>query len=142
MSIEFSQPATESADRVHHAEAAARNAEVATAAALILRDALSSAKPLDRLLVRASAGAGKSFVLKRLVEDAVAQQGCARVAVIAFTNNQIFQLAASIGKALGAEQVCLFVSAGKVGSVPEDARSNATIATSTRDIPDQVKVVV
>ena len=142
MSIEFSKPPTESGDRVHHAEAAARNAEVATAAALILRDALSGARPIDRLLVRASAGAGKSFVLKRLVEDAVAQQGCARVAVIAFTNNQICQLATSIGKALGAEQVCLFVSAGKVGSVPEDARSNATIATSSRDIPDDVKVVV
>ena len=142
MPIEFSQPATESAPRIHHAEAAARNAEVATAAAQILRDALTGTRPIDRLLVRASAGAGKSFVLKRLVEDAVAQPRCARVAVIAFTNNQVFELAKSVGKALGAEQVCLFVSAGKAGSVPEEVRSSATVATSTRDIPDDVKVVV
>ena len=142
MPIDFAQPTTDSGARVCHAEAAARNAAVATDAIQVLRDSLSDAEPIDRLLVRAAAGAGKSYVLARLVEDAVAQENCARVAVIAFTNNQIHPLAVSLGKALGAEQVCLFVSADKLEAVPEDALANCTVATSTSDIPPDVTVVV
>jgi hypothetical protein len=142
VTLQFIQPPPETADRIHHADAAARNAAVADDAASVLNDALSGAEPIDRLLVRAAAGAGKSFVLKRLVVDAVAQSNCARVAVIAFTNNQIHPLAVSLGKSLGADRVCLFVAKDRLGDIPNDARANATIATSTNTIPVDSKVVI
>jgi AAA domain len=142
VTIQFIQPTLDLTGRIHHADAAARNAEVADDAARVLKNALSGAVPMDRLLLRAAAGAGKSFVLKRLIVDAVAQPNCARVAVIAFTNNQIHPLAVSLGKSLGADRVCLFVAKERFGEIPNDARANATIATSTNTVPIDSKVVI
>lgn len=142
MSVPFVQPAPDRDANVHHADAAARNAAVADEATEVLRDALSGSDPIDRLLVRAAAGAGKSYVLMQLVADAVAQPRCDRVAVIAFTNKQIHPLAASLGRMLGAGRVCLFVSADRLGDVSDDARANAVIATSTTAIPSDIEVVV
>lgn len=142
MPIEFSSPPTDLTPGVHHFDAASRNAAVADEATEALRNALSRNEPIDRLLVRAAAGAGKSFVLRQLVVDAVAQSNCARVAVIAFTNNQIYPLATSLGKTIGADRVCLFVAQDRFADVPDDARANATIATSTSAIPTDAKVVV
>ena len=51
----------------------------------------------ERLLLKAAAGAGKSYVLKRLVQEAVAHDNTTRVAVVAFTNKQIHPLAADLG---------------------------------------------
>ena len=48
---------------------------------------------IERILLKAAAGAGKSYVLKRLVADAVDHVDCARVAVIAFQNRQLWPLA-------------------------------------------------
>ena len=142
MPIEFSSPPADPTPGVHHFDAASRNAAVADEATESLRNALSRSEPIDRLLVRAAAGAGKSFVLRQLVVDAVAQSNCARVAVIAFTNNQIYPLATSLGKTIGADRVCLFVAQDRFADVPDDARANATIATSTSTIPVDAKVVV
>ncbi len=142
MAIDFTQPVTDASPRIHHFNAASRNAAVADEATESLRNALSQSEPINRLLVRAAAGAGKSFVLKQLVVDAVSQTNCARVAVIAFTNNQIYPLAASLGKTIGVDRVCLFVAQDRFADVPDDARANATTATSTIGIPVDAKVVV
>ncbi|SDP03154.1 AAA domain-containing protein [Actinopolyspora xinjiangensis] len=142
MTVEFSRPDPPAADRVHHDRAAVGNAVVADEAVGVLRGALSGTAPVDRLLLRAAAGAGKSFVLKRLVADAVEHPACSRVAVIAFTNKQVHPLAASLGGMLGRERVCLFVGSGREEEVPEDARSNSTPVTSASGIPPECRVVV
>lgn len=142
MPIEFSSPTSSTVDRVHHARAAAGNAAVADEAIGVLRDALSGAAPVDRILLKAAAGAGKSFVLKRLVADAVEHPQCRRVAVVAFTNKQIYPLATSLGSTLGADRVCLFVSKDRYGNVPDEAHANATVVTTTSAIPLDCDVVI
>ena len=64
-------PLAVSGDRVHHAQAAVRNSAVADHASGVLLDALSGDVEVDRILLKAAAGAGKSYVLRRLVADAV-----------------------------------------------------------------------
>ncbi|NMM23286.1 MAG: AAA family ATPase [Phycicoccus sp.] len=142
MPIEFSSPACSTVDEVHHARAASGNAAVADEAIGVLRDALSGAAPVDRILLKAAAGAGKSFVLKRLVADAIEHPRCRRIAVVAFTNNQIHPLAASLGATLGADRVCLFVSKHRYGDVPDEAHANATVVTTTSAIPLDCDVVI
>ena len=78
-----------------------------------LRDALSGTAGIERILLKAAAGAGKSYVLKQLVADAVDHHGCARASrSIAFQNRQLWPIAASLGETLGKERVCLFVEQG------------------------------
>lgn len=142
MTVTFLPPTCSAADGVHHSGAADGNAAVADQALGVLGDALSGAAPVDRILLKAAAGAGKSYVLKRLIVDAVAHRGCARVAVIAFTNKQIHPLAVSLGGTLGRERVCLFVSKDRRHDVPDDAHANATVVSSTSDIPPDCVVVI
>ncbi|TDV48712.1 AAA family ATPase [Actinophytocola oryzae] len=127
---------------VHHAEAAAGNAAVADEAVGVLRDALAGTAPVERILLKAAAGAGKSHVLKKLVTDAVAHPGCARVAVIAFTNKQVYPLATALGNELGRDSVCLFASRNRYDDVPADTHTHATVVTSTAGIPVESRVVV
>jgi len=101
MTISVRPPELVCDDGVHHARAAARNAAVAEEAIGQLRDALSGSTDVERILLKAAAGAGKSHVLKRLVADAVAHPRCMRVAVIAFQNRQLWPIAASLGSTLG-----------------------------------------
>ncbi|NYH79040.1 hypothetical protein FHR84_002374 [Actinopolyspora biskrensis] len=142
VTVEFSQPEPRDADRVHHDRAAAGNAAVADEAVGVLRGALSGIAPLDRLLLRAAAGAGKSHVLKKLVADAVEHPECSRVAIIAFTNKQIHPLAASLGRLLGRERVCLSVGKARHEEVPEEARSNSTVVTTASAVPPECEVIV
>lgn len=142
VSISFSPPLTPTATGDHHAAAHAGNAAVVDEALAVLRDTLSGSAPVDRLLLKAAAGAGKSFALKRLVEDAVSHPRCRRVAIVAFTNKQIHPLAADLGKTLGKESVCLFVSDKRLSDIPDDAVQSATIATTSRNIPASAKVVI
>jgi hypothetical protein len=142
VTIEFSQPDRQDTDRVHHARAAAGNAAVAEEAIGVLRDALSGPAPVDRILLKAAAGAGKSFVLKRLVADAVDHPSCARVAIVAFTNKQIHPLAISLGQTLGKDRVCLFVSRDRYDDVPDEAQAHATVVTTTSSIPQDCKVII
>lgn len=143
MTITFIQPADHVPnDTVHHAQAAAGNAAVGDEASGVLRDALSGTAPVDRILLKASAGAGKSFVLRRLVADALTHPHCARVAVVAFMNRQIFPLAVELGKELGAGRVCLFVSNDRWPDVPDEAHQVCSVVTSTSSIPVTSEVVV
>jgi hypothetical protein len=142
VTIEFSPPALPEAEGVHHARAAAGNAAVADKAIDVLRDALSGTVPVERILLKAAAGAGKSYVLKKLVADAVDHPQCARVAIVAFTNKQIHPLATSLGQALGKECVCLFVSKARYNDVPAEAHTHTTVATTASNIPRACQVVV
>ncbi|MGD9525458.1 MAG: AAA family ATPase [Pseudonocardia sp.] len=108
----------------------------------VLRDVLSGAAALDRILIKAAAGAGKSYVLKRLVAEAVEHPSCTRVAVVAFTNKQVHPLATALGQALGKDRVCLFVADSRLGEVPDAARTYATVVTARSNIPLGCQVVV
>lgn len=142
MHIEFTPPVVLSESDVHHARAHAQNAAVADAAIGQLRDALSGTTDVERILLKAAAGAGKSFVLKRLVADAVDHPRCERVAVIAFQNRQLWPIAASLGKTLGADRVCLFPSKDKYDEVPDDVHQHAHVVTTASAIPDTARVVI
>ena len=125
---------------VHHASAAAGNAAVADEAVEVLRAALAGSVPVERILLKAAAGAGKSHVLKKLVTDAVAR--CTRVAIIAFTNKQVYPLATALGKELGRDNVCLFSSKNRYDDVPAETHTHATVATSAAGIPAESRVVI
>lgn len=144
MTVEFTPPAGPGSDeRVHHAQAAAGNAAVATQASGVLLDVLSGDADVERILLKAAAGAGKSYVLRKLVADAVRHRRCARVAVIAFQNRQIWPLAIAIGKELkDPTRVCLFVSKDRFLDVPDEVHDHAVVVTSTPDIPTDVEVVI
>ena len=142
MTVTFTAPLAPPAEGAHHAAAAAGNAAAAAEASRVLSDALSGTAPIDRILLKAAAGAGKSYVLKRLVGDALAHPRCLRVAIVAFTNKQTHPLAASLGKVLGRDRVCLRVSKAAFASVPDEVETFATIAGSSKDIPDTASVVI
>ncbi len=142
MTIEFSQPDRQDTEGVHHARAAAGNAAVAEEAIGVLRDALSGAAPVDRILLKAAAGAGKSFVLKRLVADAVEHPNCVRVAIVAFTNKQIHPLATALGQTLGKDRVCLLVAKDKYDDVPDEGHAHATVVTTTPSISHECEVII
>lgn len=140
--VRFAEPTVACADGVHHARAAAANAAVVDETEGVLRDALSGTAPVDRILLRAAAGAGKSHALRRLVADAIAHPQCARVAVVAFTNRQTHTLAGPLGERLGKKNVCLFVAEARLPEVPDDVVARVTIATTTSNIPPKCKVVI
>jgi AAA domain len=138
----FAAPRAFVGQQFHHARAAAANTAVVDEAEGVLRDALSGSASIDRILLKAAAGAGKSFALRRLVADAVRHPACSRVAVVAFTNKQTHALAAPLGEKLGRDDVCLFVAAARRSEVPENVLTEVTIATKTPEIPTDCKVVI
>ena len=140
--MKFAAPREGVAEQFHHARAAAANAAVVDEAEGALRDALSGSASLDRILLKAAAGAGKSFALRRLVVHAVKHPECSRVAVVAFTNKQTHALAAPLGKKLRKSAVCLFVASARLSEVPQDVVGNVTIATTASEIPPDCKVVI
>ncbi|SDS02149.1 AAA domain-containing protein [Paraoerskovia marina] len=106
-------------------------------------DGLDELDKLDhRILLKAAAGAGKSFVLKRLVAEAVAHERCTRVAIVAFTNKQTWPLALSLTNTLGREAVCLFAAAGALAKLPDEVADRVTVATSAKEIPPECQVII
>ncbi|MGO1315680.1 MAG: AAA family ATPase [Cellulomonadaceae bacterium] len=138
----FTPPTAPVADGVHHEQAATGNAELAEAASAELAAVLSGHSTMKRILIKAAAGAGKSFVLKRLVSEAAANRGCERAAVVAFTNKQTWPLANSLGAALGSDRVCLLASKNAFPTVPDEVRQAATVVARTGDIPATTAVVI
>lgn len=142
MTLTFARPIAPPSDARHHQAAAAANREASRAATRALTDTLSADAEYDKILLRAAAGAGKSYALVRMVTQALGHPACTRVAVTAFANKQVFPLAGELGQELGAERVCLFVAADRLPAVPEDILANITTATTTSDIPDTAAVVL
>lgn len=140
--ITFTQP--EVAAGLHHADAAAGNQAVAVEASAALRSALAGETDHQRFLLKAAAGAGKSFALKRLVKDSLEHENCSRVAIIAFTNKQVLPLALDIAKldGFGQEAVCLFVAKDRLAELPDDVLKAVTVTSSASGIPKNAKVVV
>jgi hypothetical protein len=140
--VEFTGPLEPPPDGVHHAAARSGNDVVADAASAMLAAVLDSEEVYERLLLKAAAGAGKSYILKRLIQEAVAHVNTRRVAVVAFTHKQTHPLAADLGRALGQDKVCLFVSGERLARVPAGVSQLATVVTRTVDIPDSCVVIV
>jgi hypothetical protein len=140
--LDFTDPRDPPLDGVHHAAARRGNDAVADAASAKLAAVLNRDEVSERLLLKAAAGAGKSYILKRLVQEAAKHKNTTRVALVAFTNKQTHPLAADLAEALGKEKVCLFVSDRRVGEVPAAVIQRATVATSTEEIPGTCIVIV
>jgi len=139
--LDFSMP-REIADARHHGEAAAANNAAAKKAFLALSEALSAGTTEKRILLRAAAGAGKSFQLQQMVQDALAHPACVRVAVAAFQNRQIWPLAKQLGEALGSNRVCLLSGRERVAEAQAEIGSAATVVSTTNAIPPTTRVVV
>lgn len=129
-------------DARHQSDAAAGNLEAADRAIQRLGELLDGAEDQDKILLRAAAGAGKSYALRRMVKEALEHPSCSRVAVTAFANKQTFPLAGDLGKDLGAEQVCLFIADKRRPDVPQEVLDNVTLASSSSGIPESATVVV
>lgn len=142
MPLHFTPPTHEIVKSRHHEQAAAGNLEATKLAISALANALSQAIGPNKILLRAAAGAGKSYALVRMVRESLDDPSCTRVAVTAFANKQVFPLAADLGKALGPDKVCLFVKADRIPGLPADVLANASVASSAKDIPISCSVIV
>jgi hypothetical protein len=139
--VEFAAPPLEGGG-AHHAPAAAANTAAVHRAMRALSDVLSGAADYDKILLRAAAGAGKSYALVRMVKEALDHARCTRVGITAFANKQVFPLAAAIGQELGPERVCLFVAKDRLSEVPDAVLSVVTVATVTSGIPPDAAVIL
>ncbi|MEU8236397.1 hypothetical protein AB0C12_42970 [Actinoplanes sp. NPDC048967] len=142
MTTTFSVPAASAQNAIHHEQAAHGNLNAAERAISALTAALSGSADFDKILLRAAAGAGKSYALVRMVREALDHPHCTRVAVTAFANKQIFPLAGDLGKALGAARVCLFVAQDRLADVPQEVRDNVSVATTSSAIPTSCEVIL
>lgn len=133
--------------RSRHHEAAARgNASVTTEAVAAVGAALTTpvdaADRITHLLLRAAAGAGKSYALTRLVVDAAGAPGSRRIGVTAFTNNQIRPLAEKLSERLGRPRVCLHLSPGAYARLPVGFVSSVTVVTQASAVPVTADVII
>ncbi len=142
MHVEFSPPGLTVENAFHHSRAAAENEAAAKLAKGQILDALNGSSGIQRVLLKAAAGAGKSYLLRGLVRDAIAQPGCLRVAVTAFQRRQLWPLAAELGDELGQDQVYLWTARGSIPDVPEWVRDKATVVDSCNSIATEAPVVV
>lgn len=138
----FREPVVTATGDKHHDAAAALNDCVADEASAELADMLSGASPMERILLKASAGAGKSYALKRLVVEAVQHVQVRRVAITAFTNRQVRPLAVALAESLGRDAVALLASRAAFNELPSEVLAAATVVTSTSQLPTDVKVVI
>lgn len=130
----------------HHAAAAAGNLVCTQRAVDAVRDALDDPDAPQVVLLRAAAGAGKSFALVRTVAEALRHRACERVAVTAFANKQIVPLARDLARALapqiGAGRVCLLLAGDRVATVPPDVAGEVVVVSKASQLPDDAAVVV
>ncbi len=138
----FTQPRDIATGGSHHEDAAALNDAVSDEASRELAEMLSGTSPMARILLKASAGAGKSHALKRLVIEAAQHPQGSRVAITAFTNKQVRPLAVSLGKSLGRDAVALLASQDAFREMPSEVLAAATVVTSTSQLPTDVRVVI
>lgn len=142
MTVTFAPPVATAGSAHHHSRAAAENEAAAKIAKGQLLDAINGSSDVQRILLKAAAGAGKSYLLRGLVQDAVAQPQCLRVAVTAFQNRQLWPLAESLGNAIGKDDVVLWSSRGRYNDVPASVKAAATVVDSAAAIPPQAPVVI
>ncbi|NYF96889.1 hypothetical protein [Janibacter cremeus] len=127
---------------VHHAAAAIQNLDVVTQAIGALQEVLDGIEPYERILLKAAAGAGKTFALKRMVGEALTHDSCSRVGVTAFANKQVIPLAGQLGEQLGRDRVCLAVSKEWYERVPEWVHEKASVVIGYKEIPESAEVII
>src|SRR3954469_2008441 len=142
MTVALTPPTAVATSAYHHSRAAAENEAAAKFAKGQLLDALNGSSDISTILLRAAAGAGKSYVLKQLVQDAIVQPQCLRVAVTAFQNRQLWPLAESLGTAVGKDKVYLWSSKGRFNDVPDSVKAAATVVDSGNAVPTDASVVI
>jgi hypothetical protein len=142
MPLTFTPPLANVESAHHHSRAASENEAAAKLAKGQLLDALNGSSDVERILLKAAAGAGKSFLLRGLVQDAVIQPQCLRVAVTAFQNRQLWPLAEALGSAIGKQDVVLWSSKNRFVDVPDSVRRAATVVDSVAAIPPEAPVVL
>jgi hypothetical protein len=141
-SSHFQQPLDVATSAKHHEDAAVLNERVADEASAELADMLSGESMNERILLKAAAGAGKSYALKRLVVEATQHAHGQRVAITAFTNKQVRPLAVSLAESLGKDAVALLAGRDAYPDIPQEVLDAATVVTSTNNLPSSVQVVV
>lgn len=127
---------------VHHAAAAIQNLDVVTQAIGALQEVLDGIESYERIFLKAAAGAGKTFALKRMVGEALTHATCSRVGVTAFANKQVIPLAGQLGEQLGRDRVCLAVSKEWYDRVPEWVREKASVVIGYKEIPETAEVII
>lgn len=141
--VTFGPPVTLAPDGPHHKEAADRNLQATRRGLKTLSGMLDNPDGSERkILLRAAAGAGKSYALRDMVADALSHPRCRRVVVTAFTNKQIWPLAARLGAELGRDNVSLLVSANRFGDVPDEVLTNATVVPQSSGVPPDTRVLL
>lgn len=129
-------------DTRHHAAAVSANVIAAQETTAALMGVLNGTADYDKILLRAAAGAGKSYALVQMVAEALANPNCQRVAVAAFANKQVFPLARRLGQGHGQDKVCLFVSEKWLIQLPNGLSDEVTVVTKSREIPEGVRIVL
>ncbi|RZU48737.1 hypothetical protein EV385_0458 [Krasilnikovia cinnamomea] len=142
MTVAFTPPTAVATSAYYHSRAAAENEAAAKFAKGQLLDALNGSSDITTILLKAAAGAGKSYVLKQLVQDAIVQPQCLRVAVTAFQNRQLWPLAESLGAAIGKDKVYLWSSKDRFNDVPDSVKTAATVVDSGNAVPTDAPVVI
>lgn len=140
--LTFTPPLLVPSGGEHHGAAAAQNIAATSEAMDVLRATLEGASDTERILLRAAAGAGKSYALKRMVDEALAHPTCSRVGVTAFTNKQLHPLAEDLGRELGKDTVCLLVSKDKLADVAESVKEVATVVVGLANVPADASVLI
>ena len=138
----FQAPLDVATSARYHEAAAVLNERVADEASAELAAMLSGTSARERILLKAAAGAGKSYALKRLVVEATLQSDGRRVAITAFTNKQVRPLAVSLAQSLGKDSVALLAGADAYPDIPQEVLDAATVVTSTSHLPFDVRVVI
>lgn len=142
-SLTFTPPSQDSDEAAaHHAGAAVQNLDVVTQAIGALQEVLDGVESYERILLKAAAGAGKTFALKRMVGEALSHGSCSRVGVTAFANKQVIPLAGQLGEQLGRDRVCLTVSEAWFERVPEWVREKASVVIGYKEIPESADVLI
>jgi len=142
MRVHFTPPQVPYSTGAHHGLAAQRNADATTEAIAAVNETLSGNADFERIVLRAAAGAGKSFALKRIVQESLTHPRCSRVGVSAFANKQLFPLAEDLGEQLGQNAVCLYVSKDRIADVSDSTKTAATVVSSMGDVPTDAQVLI
>lgn len=129
----------------HHAEAAAGNAAVVREATSMMLTALARPRADDgvtHILLKAAAGAGKSYALRSMIQAAAGAPRSRRIGVAAFTNKQILLLAEALTRTMGKGRVCLHLSQKAAGGLSPDQAQRITVSTSAGAIPSSTDVLI
>lgn len=136
------EPAAETvADAVHHAVAATENVSVVEEAIDVLKDAVIRESGVETVLLKAAAGAGKSYALRRMIREMLETGQVNRIGVAAFQNNQIEALVRDLSKEIGKDRVGWLVGEKKDASFDDQTRDELTIRRKAADLDESVQVV-